>query len=152
MNGHRIQWNGHRIQWNGHQIQWNGHQIQWNGHRIQMNSHWNQEEIGRNNHLQTLFHTHSYIRPNCHWFRWMVIEIRNNLVETITSKHYFTLTPLYCHIGKRVQQNPITSKHYITLSKKLQAKPSQECERVWERKKDGLALKIRWTVISVLVV
>ena len=41
---------------------------------------------------------------------------------------------------------------YHTLQKTLsQAKPSQECERVSERKKDGLALKIRWTVISVLV-
>ena len=28
-----------------------------------------------------------------------------------------------------VHQNAITSKHYMTLSKKLQAKPSQECER-----------------------
>ena len=102
---------------NGHQIQMNCHWIQINGHRIE-------------------------------WTRWMVIKIRNKLVETITSKHYFTLTPIYCHIGKVfrkihhlqtlfhtlsyilsnwkwVHQNPITSKHYITLSKKLQAKPSQ---------------------------
>ena len=47
------------------------------------------------NHLQTLFHTHSYILYN----------------------------------RKRVHLNPITSQQYITLSKKLKAKPSQECER-----------------------
>ena len=28
---------------------------------ISMNGHQNQEQIGRNNHLQTLFHTHSYV-------------------------------------------------------------------------------------------
>ena len=62
---------------------------------ISMKCQRNQKQIGRNNHLQTLFNNHCYIMST-----W------NN-----------------------VHQNAITSKHYMTLSKKLQAKPSQECER-----------------------
>ena len=83
---------------------------------ILMNGHGNQKQIGQNNHLQTLFHTHCYILSN-----W-----------------------------KNVHQNPITSKHYFTLSKKLQAKPSQECKRVWERKKYGLALSSHFNGSSKL--
>ena len=67
-----------------------------------MNGHQKYKHIGENNHLHTLFYTHSYIMPHL----------------------------------KNDQQNPITSKHYITLSKKLQAKPSQECEG---EKRTGLA-------------
>ena len=64
----------------------NVHQNQMNDHRNQMNGHQNQKRIGRiaadfnewlskseaigpNNHLQTLFQTHSNILSNCNWFR-----------------------------------------------------------------------------------
>jgi len=86
----------------GHRIQWKCHRIQWNGHR-------NQKQIGRNNHLQTLFYNHfcfCQIATDGHWNQ------------------------------KQIGQN----NHLQTLFDTLQAKPSQGCKRVWERKKDGLAL------------
>ena len=55
----------------------------------------------------------------------------SKLVKTITSKHYFTLTPIFCRKGKWVHQNPITSKHYVTLSKNF--KPNQ-AESVRDKK------------------
>ena len=99
---------------------------------ILMNGHQNHEQIGQNNQLQTLFHTHSNILSNCNWFRWMVIEIRNNLVETITSKHYFTLTPIYCHIGKVFRK----IHHLQTLFHTLQNTSSQAKLRVWESERE----------------
>ena len=54
--------------------------------------------IGQDNHLQTLFQTHSNILINCNWFWWMVIKIWSKWVETITSKHYFTLIPIFWEI------------------------------------------------------
>ena len=143
------------------------------------------EQIGCNNHLQTLFRTHSYILlyrksaqhnsitskhyftlspvfcqisiTSKHYFTLIPVfcqtPITSKLYLTlipvfcqipITSKHYFTLIPVFCQI-------PITSKHYITLLKHFK-QSQEEYERVWEWKKDGLALKIQQTVISVLVV
>ena len=99
-----------------------------------MNCHRNQQQIGQNNHLQTLFKNHFFFLSNCKWFRWIVIKIRSKLVKTITSKHYLTLIPMFCIIEKS------KSNHLQALYHTLQAKPSQKCKRVWERKKDGLAL------------
>ena len=99
----------------------------------------------------------------------MVIEIRNKLVKTITSKHYFTLTPKFCDIGKvfsKIQSPPNTISHSFLYFVKLkmgssksnhhqtlhQKTSSQTKPRVLERKKDGLAFNIRRTVILVLVV
>ena len=113
---------------------------------------------------------------NCNWFWQMVIDIRNKLVKAISSKHYFILTPIICHIGKmfsKIQPPPITiwhsflctvklkkcsakSNHLLILYHTLQKTSSQTKPRVWEcvckRKKDGLAFNIRRTVISELVV
>ena len=90
-NGHRIQWNGHWIQMNSHWNQEEIGQIatdfdEWSSKSgtnwskqsppntishsvlysvkfqlISMNVHRNKKQFGRNNHLQLLFHTHSYI-------------------------------------------------------------------------------------------
>ena len=49
---------------------------------ISMNDHRNKKQIGRNNHLQTLFHTHFYILSN--WKRFQQ--------NPITSKHYMTIS------------------------------------------------------------
>ena len=161
--------NGHQIQINGHRIQMNGHQIQMNGHQIHMNGHQNQKQFGRNNHLQTLFYNQFYILSNCNWFWWMVIKnvsnrskqsppntilqsflysvscnwfwwmvIKNSikLVQTITSKHYLTRIPIFYQLEKCSW----IFNHLQTLYHTLQDKPSQECKRMWERKKDVLAL------------
>ena len=101
---------------------------------------------------------------------------RNNHLQTLFNNHCYIMST-----WNNVHQNAITSKHYMTLSKKLQAKPSQECKRVWERKKTSFSVEvemnfsfqqnflwncppphfsfydhssnvIRWMVISVLVV
>ena len=187
---------------------------------LRLNGHRNQKQMGRNNHLQTLFYNQFYILSNCNWFRWMVIENMSNwskqsppntilqsflysvklqlismnghriqwkchriqwnchriqwnghwiqinghrnqskLVKTITSKHYFTLTPIFCHIGKvfsKIQSPPNTISHSFLYSLKLKmgsSKPnhlqtlyhtlqntsSQAKPRVWEsvREKKG---------------
>ena len=49
---------------------------------------------------------------------------RNNHLQTLFNNHCYIMST-----WNNVHQNAITSKHYMTLSKKLQAKPSQECER-----------------------
>ena len=78
---------------------------------ISMNCHRNQKQIGQNNHLQTLFNNHFYIILYYFiWFWRMVIKIICKLVKTITSKHYFTLTPILCQLGKNGHEYPITSK------------------------------------------
>ena len=67
-----------------------------------MNGHQNQKQIGHNNHLQTLFQTHSHILANYSWFWIIVIKIRSQLVMIITSKHYFSLIPIFCPIATYV--------------------------------------------------
>ena len=94
-----------------------------------MNGHQNMKQMGRNNHLQTLFHTHSNILINCNWFWWMVIKIWSKWVETITSKHYFTLIPIFCIIEKgfiKIQSPPNTISHSPKNLKPNQAKSVRE--------------------------
>ena len=64
---------------------------------------------------------------------------RNNHLQTLFNNHCYIIST-----WNNGHQNAITSKHYMTLSKKLQAKPSQECKRVWERKTDRLAFQWKW--------
>ena len=84
-------------------------------------------KLVENNHLKTLFHTHPYI----------LSYSKNVQQNPITSKHYLTLIPMFSTIQKgftKIQSPPNT----VSLSpKKLQAKPSQECER----EKGGASLK-----------
>ena len=78
------------------------HRIQWNCHRIQ----W-----------------------NCHRIRMYGHRNQSKLVETITSKHYFTLTPIFCHIGKvfiKTQSPPNTISHSPKHFKPSQAKSVRE--------------------------
>jgi len=70
-----------------------------NVHQNWLNCNWNQKQISQNNHLQTLFQNHSYILSNCNLFPWPFIEIRSKLVKAFTSKHYFTLIPIFYWIG-----------------------------------------------------
>ena len=124
---------------NGHWIQTNPHEIQINGQWIQMNGNQNQKQIGQNNHLQTQFRTHSYILSNQKQIS------QNNHLQTLFHTHCYILSN-----WKGIHQNPITSQHYITLSKNVQAIPSQECKRVWDRKKDGQALTSHFSGSSKL--
>ena len=121
-----ISMGGHRIQINGHQIQINGHRIQINGHWIQIYGHQNQKQIGRNNHPQTLFHTHSYI-----------LSYRKSVQQnSITSKHYFTLIPIFCQIENGSSKSNHLQTLYDTLQKPSSQTKPRECQR---EKKDGLA-------------
>ena len=172
MNGHQIQINGHRIQMNGHQIQMNGHQIHMNGHQNQKqfgrNNHlqtlfYNQFYILSNcNWFRWMIITNvsnwlkqsppnTILQSFLYSVKLQLILMNGHrkhikLVETITSKHYFTINSIFCQIATdfdewssktyQIGQN----NHLQTLYHTLQDKPSQECKRMWERKKDVLAL------------
>ena len=103
---------------------------------------------------------------NCNWCQRMVIKIRNKLVKTITSKHYFTLIPIFYQIATNFdewsskketnglkQSPPNTISHSFlysvklkrfhqnavtiqTLYHNLQKTSSQTEPRVWERVRD----------------
>ena len=73
-----------------------------------MNGRRKHYQIGWNNHLQTLFQTHSYIMSN-----W-----KNVKQNVITSKHYLTLNP-------SLEKGSLKSNHLQTLYNTFQKTPSQ---------------------------
>ena len=144
------EWSLNSDQWSSNSDEWSLNSDEWSS---KSETNWSKQSP------PTLFHYHSNILSNCNWFRWMVIKNISKLVETITSKHNFTLTPIFCRIGKvfsKIQSPPNTishsflysvklkmgsskSNHLQTLYDTLQKTSSQTKPRRWQGKKDGLA-------------
>ena len=137
-NCHQIKWNCHRIQWNCHrnwkqigQIvtdfdEWSSKtEANWSKQSppntilqsflysvklqlISMNGHRNQKQIGRNNHLQTLFHTHSYVLS----FRKKG-SAKSNHLQTLYYTHSYVLS----------NPNHLQTLNYTLQNTSSQAKP-----------------------------
>ena len=156
---------------NGHPIQMNGH---WNQKQIGQNNHLHTLFY---NHFYILSNC-NWFWWNVIEFSGIVIEFSGIVIEfsgivieyraiwskqsppntTITSKHYFTIISIFGQIATDFDEWSSKTyqigrnNHLQTLYHTLQAKPSQECKRMWERKKDGLALSSHFSGSSQVCV
>ena len=114
------EWSSNSVEMSSNSVELSSNSVEWSSNSDEWSS--KSEQIGQNNHLQTLFHTHSYI-----------LSYRKSVQQnSITSKHYFTLIPIISQIENgliKTQSPPNTISHSPKHFKPSQAKSVRECGR-----------------------